>query len=234
MYACMYAWMYVCTYVRMYACMYAWMYACMYVCMYTHVCKKIYVCIYIYILCGYVILINTIHIWLVVGPPLWKIISQWGWLATQYMGKSHWWQPTHQPAIHYKVNDFSHFPMEKGRFPIAFPIVSLSLTRICNMYYSWHHIYGGFLSHRGTPKKTSSSIQYNLVICIILDIIPATAWPQRPHFFHRRRAQSSQARPRSESTAIDCRSSKDKDLGRSVRSGSFKRLKGTPQTIGKP
>ena len=28
------------------------------------------------------------HIWLVVGPPLWKIwVRQLGWLATQYMGK---------------------------------------------------------------------------------------------------------------------------------------------------
>ena len=52
-----------------------------------------------------------IFVWLVVGPPLWKIwVSQLGWLETQYMGKFKKWQPNHQPVMH------TYDPTPRSRF----------------------------------------------------------------------------------------------------------------------
>ena len=40
-------------------------------------------------------------IWLVGGPPLWKIwVRQLGWLDTQYFWENKKWQPNHQPVYH--------------------------------------------------------------------------------------------------------------------------------------
>ena len=41
-----------------------------------------------------------IGIWLVVGPPLWKIwVRQLGWWHSQYFWENKKWQPNHQPEI---------------------------------------------------------------------------------------------------------------------------------------
>ena len=79
---------------------------------------------------GYPTLVNSLLIWLVVEPPLWKILltTQLGWWHSQSMEKSSIHVPNHQPVISLPeaTQGICSYQDNQGVFPVRTMGISVS------------------------------------------------------------------------------------------------------------
>ena len=98
-------------------------------------------------------------IWLVVGPPLWKIWKSIGMIRNPIlMGKCQKWQPNHQPAVHGNLVGGWATPLKNMSSSIGM-IRNPILMGKCQKWQPNHQpaVHGNLVGGWATPLKNMSS-----------------------------------------------------------------------------